>query len=197
MTARGDGTKQAWRERLLAARRARSSATRAIDAAALTLAVVRLAAGVRGPICAHVPLGSEPGSVAMLDALRGAASDVLLPIVPDAPGPLDWARYDGSLVAGPLGIRIAPGPPLGTEAIAEAGLVLLPGLAADRAGRRLGRGGGFYDRTLPLAGPGIPLVVLLYDDELVDALPDEPHDRRVTAALLPAAGLTPLGKRSR
>ena len=66
----------------------------------------------------------------------------------------------------------------------------------DGSGRRLGRGGGFYDRTLQLAAPGTPLVVLLNDEELVDGIPAEPHDRPVTAALLAEAGLTTLGNSS-
>jgi 5-formyltetrahydrofolate cyclo-ligase len=72
-------------------------------------------------------------------------------------------------------------------------LVLVPGLAADPAGHRLGRGGGYYDRTLDRAAPGTPLVVLLYDDELLPAVPTEPHDQPVTAALLPSGGLRQLG----
>jgi 5-formyltetrahydrofolate cyclo-ligase len=79
------------------------------------------------------------------------------------------------------------------DAIARARLVLVPALAADREGCRLGRGGGYYDRTLPLTATEVPLVVVLNDEELVDELPAEPHDRRVTAALLADAGHIPLG----
>ncbi len=188
--------KDAWRRRLLAARRALPAAVRAARAASLTIGVLRLASGLSGPVCAYLPIGTEPGSPAMLDALRAAAHEVLLPVVPAIPGPLDWARYDGSLEAGPLGLRQPTGPRLGPDAISGAALVLVPALAADHAGRRLGRGGGFYDRTLPLAAPGTPLVVLLNDEELVDEVPAEQHDRRVTAALLTGAGLTTLGNSS-
>ena len=66
-------------------------------------------------------------------------------------------------------------------------------MAADRSGVRLGQGGGFYDRTLPLVDASVPLVVVLDEGELVDALPAEQHDRRVTAALLPETGVTMLG----
>jgi 5-formyltetrahydrofolate cyclo-ligase len=57
---------------------------------------------------------------------------------------------------------------------------------------RLGQGGGFYDRTLPLVGAGVRLVVVLGDGELFDALPAEPHDRLVDAAVLPTSGVTML-----
>ncbi|NMH98473.1 5-formyltetrahydrofolate cyclo-ligase [Pseudonocardia acidicola] len=187
--------KRAWRRRLLAARRALSDEERAARAAALAAAGVRLTAGIDAPVCAYLPVGVEPGSVAGLDALRATGHEVLLPVVPDADGPLDWARYDGpdTLADGPLGLRQPTGPRLGVNSITRAGIVLIPALAADRRGVRLGRGGGYYDRTLPLARPDTPLVVLLNDEELVPELPAEPHDVRVTAALLPGAGVVRLG----
>uniref|UniRef100_UPI00273907A3 5-formyltetrahydrofolate cyclo-ligase n=1 Tax=Pseudonocardia lacus TaxID=2835865 RepID=UPI00273907A3 len=89
--------------------------------------------------------------------------------------------------------REPAGPRLGPDAVRAARLVLVPGLAADPAGHRLGRGGGYYDRTLDRTTPGTPLVVLLHDEELLPAVPSEPHDRRVTAALLPGSGVRQLG----
>jgi len=172
---------------------------RAARAAALAAAAVRLADATGGPVCAYLPVGSEPGSPELVHALSAAGHRVLLPVVPPAPGPLDWAAYSGpdSLAAAPLGLREPTGPRLGPEAVADARLVLLPGLAADRTGVRLGRGAGHYDRTLPLVGPDVPLVVVLNDEELVERLPAEPHDRRVTAALLADAGHVTLGNNSR
>jgi len=198
VTARADAIRSAkdgWRRRLVAARRALPSEVRAARAAALTVGAVRLAAQVVGPVCAYLPVGSEPGTSALVEALRTAGHEVLLPVVPAAPGPLDWARFDAvdALGAGPLGLREPTGARLGPSAVTGAALVLVPALAADRSGGRLGRGGGFYDRTLHLAATGTPLVAVLYDDELVDHLPVEPHDLRVTGALLPDAGLVRLG----
>jgi 5-formyltetrahydrofolate cyclo-ligase len=63
-------------------------------------------------------------------------------------------------------------------------VVLVPALAVDRRGRRLGRGGGYYDRTLAsLAGPAYAVV---YDDEVVEEVPVEPHDVAVAGALTPS-----------
>ena len=77
--------------------------------------------------------------------------------------------------------------------MADAGLVVVPALAVDHRGVRLGRGGGHYDRTLPLAGAGTRLVALVGDDELVEGpLPAEPHDVAVHAVWRPRAGVTPL-----
>ncbi|GAA3220438.1 5-formyltetrahydrofolate cyclo-ligase [Pseudonocardia petroleophila] len=185
-----------WRERILRARKALDPAVRTRRAADLTRGALALAAATGGPVCAYLPIGTEPWSADGVDALRAAGHEVLLPVVPGAPGPLDWARHDGpgSLAPGPIGLREPSGPRLGPSAITRARLVLVPGLAADRGGVRLGRGKGHYDRTLPLVTPGVPIVIVIDDDELVDALPAEPHDHPMSAALLPRAGHTLLGK---
>jgi 5-formyltetrahydrofolate cyclo-ligase len=184
--------KQTWRSRLLAARAALTTEARAIRDAALADGALRLAAETSGPICAYVPVGPEPGGPTLVSALIEAGHEVLLPVVPRERGPLEWARFDGSFARGPLGLREPTGPRLGVEAIGTAALVFVPGLAVDRRGIRLGRGAGYYDRSLPFARA--PLVMLLDDDELVERLPAEPHDHPVTAALLPRAGLVTLGK---
>ena len=69
-------------------------------------------------------------------------------------------------------------------------MVLVPALAVDHAGNRLGRGGGSYDRALARVGPLIPLIALVYDDELLDHVPTAPHDVPVRAAVSPLTGIT-------
>ncbi|HZQ60641.1 MAG TPA: 5-formyltetrahydrofolate cyclo-ligase [Casimicrobiaceae bacterium] len=54
--------------------------------------------------------------------------------------------------------------------------VLVPGVAFDRAGRRLGYGGGFYDRLLPLIPAHAPRVAAAYAIQIVDHVPAAPHD---------------------
>ena len=58
---------------------------------------------------------------------------------------------------------------------------------------RLGRGAGHYDRSLPLAAPGTAFVAVVREEEVVDWLPAEPHDVRMTAVLTPNRGLLQLG----
>lgn len=149
-------------------------------------------------VCAYVPIGFEPGSLAMLDAIVAAGAVVLLPVARnDAAGnpqPLHWATYvAGDLVDGDFGLR-EPAPPwLPAHAVASASLVLVPALAVDRSGVRLGRGAGFYDRSLELADPTAKLIAVVRDDELVDVLPGEEHDVPMTHALTPGRGLVALG----
>lgn len=77
------------------------------------------------------------------------------------------------------------------NAVATADVVLTPGLAVDRGGMRIGRGGGSYDRALGRVPVGTFTCTLLYDGELLDEVPAGPHDRRVTAVVTPS-GVTRL-----
>jgi 5-formyltetrahydrofolate cyclo-ligase len=187
-----------WRRRVFAARRAVPAAVREAERAALATALTTaLRPETPGTVCAYWPVGNEPGSPELLDGLVHLGCRILLPVASalrEAPQPLDWAEYNGagSLRIGPLGLLEPVGPRLGCAAISTATLVLVPALAVDVHGIRLGRGGGYYDRTLPLATPGTPLVAIVRDDEVLASLPAQPHDVPVTAALTPGRGLFPL-----
>src|SRR6266513_5167612 len=198
-TSRGDaasagvtGEKAALRRRLLAARARlspdeRAAAGRALRDAVLQLPQVQMA----GTIAAYYSLASEPDTHGLVYALWKRGSYVLLPLLrPDAD--LDWASYEGpdSLVAGPRGLREPSEPPRGMDAVTRADLVLVPALAVDRGGVRLGRGGGSYDRALARVAPGIPTIALLYDGELLDEVPAAPHDQRVRLVARPEQGIT-------
>src|SRR6059058_2560007 len=204
-TSRGDaasagvtGEKAALRRRLLAARARlspdeRAAAGRALRDAVLQLPQVQMA----GTIAAYYSLASEPGTHGLVFALWKRGSYVLLPVLrPD--GDLDWASYEGpdSMVPGPRGLLEPGEPPRGVDAVARADAVLVPALAVDGAGRRLGRGGGSYDRALARVGSLVPLIALVYDDELVERVPAEGHDVPVRATARPRAGLTVTGRDS-
>jgi len=180
------------RARLRAARSAltrdqRRDAGRLIRDTLLELPALQMA----GTVAAYYSIGTEPDSRGLVYALWKRGTYVLLPLLrPD--GDLDWASYEGpdSLVPGPRGLREPGEPPRGAAAVARADVVLAPALAVDQAGNRLGRGGGSYDRALARVGPLIPVIALLYDDELLDRVPAEPHDTPVRAAVRPGSGLT-------
>lgn len=179
--------KLALRDRLLTTRRRLGllevgGAAQAIAEQVLALPEIQRAA----TIAAYVSVATEPGTGPLLDAWGDAGRHALLPVLlPD--NDLDWAAYAGgaALVPAGRGVLEPTGPRLGVEAIARADVVLVPGLAVDRTGLRLGRGGGSYDRALARVPVGTPVLVLLYDDELLDAVPADHHDRRVTGAVTP------------
>jgi len=185
------------RARVLARRSAlpaeqRAQAGRAIRDALLDRPEVQMA----GTIAAYYSIGAEPDTRGLVYALWKRGSYVLLPVLrPD--GDLDWASYEGpdSLVPGPRGLREPGEPTRGVDAVARADAVLVPALAVDGAGRRLGRGGGGYDRALARVGPLIPLIALVYDEELVEHVPAEAHDIPVRATVSPRRGLTLTGAR--
>jgi 5-formyltetrahydrofolate cyclo-ligase len=182
--------KLALRNRLIAARQSLTPQQRERAAAAVQ-AVLHDLVRAQSPqlIAGYLPLGPEPGG-ADLPAVLSRQARLLLPVLrPD--NDLDWARYEGpdALRAGPRGLREPTGQRLGVAAIGTADLVIVPALAVDRTGVRMGRGGGSYDRALARAGAAYT-VALLHDGELLPTVPAEPHDRRVHAAITPGEGLS-------
>ncbi|WP_435821516.1 5-formyltetrahydrofolate cyclo-ligase [Micromonospora musae] len=189
--------KRDMRARLLARRRELTADARSVAAARVQAELVSLVRRLRPiRVTAYVPVGSEPGGPELPEALRAALpadGELLLPVLlPDLD--LDWAAYDGpeALVAAGRGMREPTGRRLGPEAIVDAELVVLPAVAVDLAGVRLGRGGGSYDRALARLPEAALTVVPLHDGELVSVLPAEPHDRPVRAVVTPAEGLRTL-----
>jgi 5-formyltetrahydrofolate cyclo-ligase len=142
--------------------------------AAVRETVLQAAAEARATwhnVFAYDPLPREPGSVELLAALTGRGAAVRVPVtLPDRD--LDWRGWPAADV-------------LGVQAIVSATVVVVPALAVDRRGMRLGRGGGSYDRALARVPAGVPVVALLHRGELVDELPAEPWDRPVGAVVTP------------
>jgi len=125
-------------------------------------------------IAAYEPLRTEPGSVELLAALSNAGYEVIVPeTLPD--NDLDWALWaDGERDL------------LGCEAVATASLVLVPAFAVDSAGRRLGRGGGSYDRALARVPDGTTIAALVFAAEFLAEIPVDPWDRPVSAVVTPS-----------
>lgn len=179
--------KTALRRRLLAARRARSTARRTTAAEAISAALVQGLTGAE-PVAAHVPDEFEPGFGRLPADLGRLGVPVLLPVVPLEGHDLSWAVDSGRMSPGRFGLLEPVGPRLDGAALATAAVVVVPALAVARDGVRLGRGGGYYDRALRHARPDAVLVAVVFDDELLDDLPTEPHDRRVHAVVTPSGG---------
>ena len=188
--------KAALRARLRAARQARPAAELVAAGAQLARVVMampevrEIVAETGGCVAAYVSMGGEPPTGPLLDALQQAGLTVLLPVLlPD--GDLDWSAYDSeaalvpSAAAGRFGLREPPGVRLGVTAVVRARLVLVPALAASLRGDRLGQGGGSYDRAL-VRVPVASTVAVVFDDEVLEAIPTQAHDRRVAMAVTPA-----------
>jgi 5-formyltetrahydrofolate cyclo-ligase len=183
--------KAALRAAVLADRQAMAAEQRALAGRSLRDAVLDLPEiQMAGTVAAYVSIGAEPDTRGLLFALWKRGTYVLLPVLePD--GDLNWASYEGpdSLAPGPRGLLEPTEPRRSVTSITSADLVIVPALAVDRRGRRLGRGGGSYDRALARVGPAILTIALLYDGELVDQVPVGEHDQPVRAAALPGEGI--------
>ncbi|OMB91795.1 5-formyltetrahydrofolate cyclo-ligase [Mycobacterium colombiense] len=195
-------SKAALREQLRAARRHVADDVRATEARQLCERLEALESIVTSDstICAYVPVGTEPGSIEMLDMLLRRTERVLLPVARTAadntPLPLSWGEYrPGTLTTGRWGLLEPPQPWLPSSALAQAGVVLVPALAVDRRGARLGRGRGFYDRSLGGRDPAARLIAVVRDAEVLDEVPADPHDIPMTHALTPRQGLIDLDGR--
>lgn len=186
-------SKAALREQLLADRARVADAVRADEARMLSEHLARSVSS-GSTVCAYVPVGTEPGSIAMLDMLLRRSGRVLLPVArtggDGTPLPLRWGEYrPGALIRGRWGLLEPPEPVLPESALREAGVVIVPALAVDRRGARLGRGRGFYDRSLGGRDPHARLVAMVRDVEFVDELPADAHDVPMTHVITPRRGL--------
>ena len=128
----------------------------------------------------------------------GLFERALLPILLDEAGaPLGeprWGLWEAGQALVTLGRPPAQpdGEARGAESLKEADLIVIPALAASVDGTRLGQGGGWYDRALRHRRPGTPVWALANADEVLPALPSEPHDLPVDAVVT-ENGFTRLG----
>jgi 5-formyltetrahydrofolate cyclo-ligase len=127
-------------------------------------------------VSGFMPLGSEIDPLPLMRKLAGEGARLALPVVAGRGKPLvmrEWI-FGGPLSPGIWGIR-EPGP---QAAEVEPDILLVPLLAFDRAGHRLGYGGGYYDRTLTQlrAGKAIVAVGLAYAAHEAPAVPATPRD---------------------
>ena len=122
------------------------------------------------------PIGDEIDVRPLLSLLRGKGHEIVLPITPRRGNPLTfglWSPGD-SLIPERFGTMRPTGP----ERIPT--FLLVPLLAFDRTGARLGYGGGFYDRTLTLL-PGRIALGCAFAVQMVDEVPIGPYDIRLDA----------------
>lgn len=172
--------KRALRERLVHARSALPAAQRASASQAAAEVLESLAAwrGAR-VVALYFPVGAEVDTAHLAQSALQAGKRVAWPRTRPGEIALEFAScLPPDLIAGALGTRQ---PPLDAAIvpIGDLDLVVVPGVAFDRDGHRLGRGGGYYDATLALLAKRTVRVGLAFELQLVSAVPCEPHDAQV------------------
>lgn len=139
-------------------------------------------------VAAYVEMPTEPPVLSALDTLRQRGVEILLPRL----GPQlkrAWATYQGreDLAQRAPGRPLEPGGDvLPEQAISRADAIVVPGLAVDGYGTRLGQGGGWYDRALTHARPEAPIIAVVWDHEVLgQPMLCEDHDVPVTDVVTP------------
>jgi 5-formyltetrahydrofolate cyclo-ligase len=131
-------------------------------------------------VACYLPFGAEPDVGDFIQWCLDAGLTLLLPVAnPDAS--LHWVEFDGHTTKQSIfGFAEPHGPAVSLEPV---DLIVVPALAVDTVGNRLGKGKGYYDRAL--GETSATLVGLVYDHEVLESLPVEPHDRRVDLVVTP------------
>lgn len=141
-------------------------------------------------LAAYVSYASEPDMLPLIEAFQANGGRVLVPkLGPGLSRAWAWFVDAGDLAETAPGRPHEPsGPALGAEILAEADAVVVPALAVDSSGVRLGRGGGWYDRALAHRRPDVPVYAAVFDEQYLEdeELPHDVHDIPVTHVLTPS-----------
>jgi 5-formyltetrahydrofolate cyclo-ligase len=185
--------KLALRQRVLADRDALPVARRTAASAAILAGILARTDFMSArTVLLTLPFGSEWDTLALVRAALAAGKTVVVPRVDK-----ESRRLLLHAIADPVrdigtGYRDIPEPLPGCPRISRDTIdfVLVPGIAFDREGRRLGYGGGYYDRLLPLLSPRAARVAGAFELQLVDRVPAAPHDIAVDAIVTESRALT-------
>jgi 5-formyltetrahydrofolate cyclo-ligase len=186
MTQDAEPAKPGLRAACIAARRALSARDRALETAGFTehLLQLRTALAARR-IAAYLSSRIEPDTRPFLNMVIADGAEIILPVARED-GLMDWVAADGeSERPSALGVPEPIGDILSPLALDAVELIIAPALAVDRAGHRLGKGRGYYDRMLSTMVHRPPVFALVRDPEVVAALPHEPFDQAVDGAITP------------
>jgi 5-formyltetrahydrofolate cyclo-ligase len=178
-------SKDELRSQVLRSREERTAEQRLLVADAVAMHLLAEAFTQVDRIACHLSMGTEPGTGPLITGLLKRDVDVIVPVT----GPehqMQWVLFDPAapLRLSPIGVPEPEGPRLGPEALSDAGLVIVPAMAVDHAGNRLGRGAGYYDRAL--ATVESPVCAVVHANELLESVPHEAHDVTVQMAVTEA-----------
>ncbi|MEY4494779.1 MAG: hypothetical protein RL570_894 [Actinomycetota bacterium] len=175
------GQKLQLRSKLKANRATREYNTDDASNLNIHLAELCLANGASRIAC-YLPFGTEPDTELFIDWALENEIEVLLP-VSTSDGLLNWVSFDGTTHEGIFGFQEASGQ---IQEPTNIDLAIIPALAVDSNGMRLGKGKGFYDRALLKFEPLPPVVAVVFEDEILETIPSEAHDHPVDAAVTPS-----------
>lgn len=125
-------------------------------------------------VACYIPFGDEPNTNVFLKHCQ--LDEKITLYVPRVSGDdLEWVVFDEEQIRHPLGMAEPVGEAVKLESV---DLIVVPALAADLKGQRLGRGKGYYDRALAKISAKLTVVVV-HDNELYEEIPTEEHDQPV------------------
>ena len=202
-TSSAQEAKELLRRSILASRKLRSERQRAQAADDIVRQALSIpSVAEAGHVALYTARSSEPGTQPLIAAFHDRGTEVLLPVLGDGLK-RGWAAFHDfdDLQERSPGRPPEPGTPdLGAAAIDTVDIVLLPALAVDTSGVRLGHGGGWYDRALQMLTHQVPTFAIVFPEEIYDArsrpLPHESHDIPVDGVVTPE-GWYPLPLRTR
>lgn len=189
--------KRALREQVLAARDALPERLRALAAEAIADRIVALPSfAAAAAVLLTLPIKSEWNTLPLVRAALDAGKTVVLPRVDASARMLELRVIRDPVADVAPGYRGIPEPGLDCPVVTPDTIdwVLVPGVAFDLAGRRLGYGGGFYDRLLPLLAPGVARVAGAFDLQIVAQVPAAPHDLAVQAMVTETRTIAACGR---
>jgi len=134
-----------------------------------------------GLIHFYVSMGREVETLPMIHQAFASGKRIVIPVVSESMNlSLSELTKDSPLVPGPRGALQPRADQVQQIQMGEIDLMLVPGVAFDRSGHRLGRGLGYFDRMLsqPLSKP-MPVIALAYELQLVQHVPYTDQDRMV------------------
>jgi 5-formyltetrahydrofolate cyclo-ligase len=130
-------------------------------------------------VCAYVALPTEPPTAELIEALLTRGDEVFLPVAGDG---LRWVRAEDSRPWQAWGLR-GTQCPTASLPLPSVDVILVPALAVDTSGRRLGQGGGYYDRFVPQHAEA-RTIALLWSGEVLPDVGAQGHDITVDEWLI-------------
>ena len=174
-------TKQSLRKSLQETRR--KTQLGSFDAEQLTKRALFELSKTTGDVAIYMSLPEEPPTENLIAEVRKLNRNVWLPRIDN--DSLLWVKNPAEFNVGPYGIKEPKGYGVLAKDLPELGAIILPALAVDVKGTRLGKGKGFYDRVLVHLNENVKRIVLLFDLEFILEIPKEDHDQPIHTIATP------------